>query len=86
VLIHVNTELAAKDLLNSRMAYVAVSRGAEDAQLFTNDREKLPQALGHDVSHESAHVPTMKSEQSIKPPQPEIAPVIEHDMGLGHSL
>jgi conjugative relaxase-like TrwC/TraI family protein len=54
VLIHVDTELAAKDLLNSRMAYVAVSRGAEDAQLYTNDREKLPQALGHDVSHESA--------------------------------
>ncbi len=55
VLIHVDTELAAKDLLNSRMAYVAVSRGAEDAQLFTNDRAKLPEALGHDVSHESAH-------------------------------
>ena len=86
VLIHVDTELAAKDLLNSRMAYVAVSRGAEDAQLFTNDREKLPQALGHDVSHESAHMPTMKPEQSIKPPQPEISPVIEHGMGLGHSL
>jgi conjugative relaxase-like TrwC/TraI family protein len=86
VLIHVDTELAAKDLLNSRMAYVAVSRGAEDAQLFTNDRAKLPEALGHDVSHESAHTPTMKPEQSIKPPQPEIAPVIEHGMGLGHSL
>jgi SNF2 family DNA or RNA helicase len=86
VLIHVDTELAAKDLLNSRMAYVAVSRGAEDAQLFTNDREKLPQALGHDVSHESAHVPAMKPEQAITPPQPEIAPVIEHGMGLGHSL
>jgi len=86
VLIHVDTELAAKDLLNSRMAYVAVSRGAEDAQLFTNDRAKLPEALGHDVSHESAHAPTMKPEQSIKPPQPEIAPVIEHGMGLGHSL
>jgi ATP-dependent exoDNAse (exonuclease V) alpha subunit len=86
VLIHVDTELAAKDLLNSRMAYVAVSRGAEDAQLFTNDREKLPQALGHDVSRESAHVPTMKPEQAITPPQPEIAPVIEHGMGLGQSL
>ncbi len=86
VLIHVDTELAAKDLLNSRMAYVAVSRGAEDAQLYTNDRAKLPEALGHDVSQESAHVPTMKPEQSVKPPQPEIAPVIEHGMGLGHSL
>ena len=86
VLIHVDTELAAKDLLNSRMAYVAVSRGAEDAQLFTNDRAKLPQALGHDVSHESAHMPAIKPELSITPQQPEIAPVIEHGMGLGHSL
>ena|ERR1035437_8800180 len=31
VLIHVDTELGAKDLLNNRMAYVAVSRGAYDA-------------------------------------------------------
>ncbi len=37
----VDTELGAKDLLNNRMAYVAVSRGALDAQLFTNDRDKL---------------------------------------------
>ncbi len=86
VLIHVDTELAAKDLLNSRMAYVAVSRGAEDAQVYTNDRAKLPEALGHDVSHESAHMPAIKPEQSITPPQQEIAPVIEHGMGLGHSL
>jgi hypothetical protein len=46
VLIHVDTELTAKDLLNNRMAYVFVSRGAFDPQLFTNDREKLPTALG----------------------------------------
>jgi conjugative relaxase-like TrwC/TraI family protein len=86
VLIHVDTELTAKDLLNRRMAYVAVSRGAQDAQLFTNDREKMPEALGHDVSHESAHTPAMKPEQTITPPQPEIAPVIEHSYGMGHSL
>ena len=86
VLIHVDTELAAKDLLNSRMAYVAVSRGAEDAQLYTNDRAKLPEALGHDVSHESAHTPAMKPEQAIAPLQPEIAPVIEHGFDMGHSL
>ncbi len=86
VLIHVDTELAAKDLLNSRMAYVAVSRGADDAQIFTNDRAKLPTALGHDVSHESAHMPAIKPEQIIKSQQSEIAPVIEHGMGLGHSL
>jgi hypothetical protein len=31
-------------------------------------------------------VPTTKPEQSITPPQPEIAPVIEHGLGMGHSL
>src|ERR1017187_1656520 len=65
VLIHVDTELAAKGLLNSRMAYVAVSRGQWDAQIFTNNREKLPQALGRDVSHQSAYKP----EQTITPLQ-----------------
>jgi ATP-dependent exoDNAse (exonuclease V) alpha subunit len=88
VLIHADTELGAKDLLNNRMAYVAVSRGAYDAQIFTNDREKLGAALGHDVSHSSAHVPEMKLEQKQElavTPQREIAPQHEQsfDFGLG---
>jgi len=33
VLIHADSELGAKDLLNNRMAYVAVSRGEYDAQM-----------------------------------------------------
>jgi conjugative relaxase-like TrwC/TraI family protein len=69
VLIHVDTDLAAKDLLNSRMAYVSVSRGCYDAQIFTNDREKLPTVLGHDVSHMSAHGPEIKHDQAIAPQQ-----------------
>ena len=77
-----DTELAARDLLNSRMAYVSVSRGAHDAQLFTNDREKLPAALGHEVSHESAHVPAQTPEQSITPQQ-EIGTRHEQGPGLG---
>jgi hypothetical protein len=55
--IHMDTELAAKDLLNNRMAYVSVSRGAFDAQLFTNGREMLPVALGHDISRQTAYMP-----------------------------
>ena len=72
--------LWAKDLLNNRMAYVAVSRGAYDAQLFTNDREKL----GYDVSRSSAHEPARTQEQVITP-QWEIAPQQEQslDFGLG---
>jgi conjugative relaxase-like TrwC/TraI family protein len=85
VLIHVDTELGAKDLLNNRMAYVAVSRGAYDAQLFTNDREKLGAALGHDVSHQSAHGPEVKQEQKIAP-QREIGPRQEHGPGFGISM
>ena len=82
VLIHVDTELGAKDLLNSRMAYVSVSRGAYDAQLFTNDREKVPTALGHDVSQRSAHVPEMKPNQTIAPQQ-EISQGQDQKHGIG---
>jgi len=67
-----------------------VLRGAYDAQIFTNDREKLGAALGHDVSHSSAHVPEMKPEQKQEQaitPQREIAPKQEQeqslDIGLG---
>jgi conjugative relaxase-like TrwC/TraI family protein len=54
VLINVDTDLGAKDLLNSRMAYVAVSRGAHDAQIFTNNAAALGQELSRDVSHAPA--------------------------------
>jgi conjugative relaxase-like TrwC/TraI family protein len=69
VLINVDTELSAKDLLNNRMAYVSVSRGQWDAQIFTNDRSALANALGHDVSHQSAYQP----QQAIVPPAQEVA-------------
>ncbi len=62
MLINIDTELGAKHLLNNRIAYVAVSRGAQDAQIFTDSRRKLPQALGRDVPHASAHVPELRQE------------------------
>ena len=85
VLIHVDTELGAKDLLNNRMAYVSISRGAHDAQILTNDRERLGAALGRDVSHRSAHAPELKPEQAIVPEQKltkEHTSRHEHGMGL----
>jgi ATP-dependent exoDNAse (exonuclease V) alpha subunit len=85
VLVNVDTELAAKDLLNSRMAYVSISRGQFDAQIFTDNREKLPKALGHDVSQQSA----FKPEQSTALPEPKIV-LPKHDvelsMGFGLGL
>ena len=66
------------------MAYVSVSRGAHDAQLFTNDRDKLPTALGHDISKQSAQVPQINQEQTIASQQ-EVSkgPQKEHGIGLG---
>jgi ATP-dependent exoDNAse (exonuclease V) alpha subunit len=85
VLIHVDTELAAKDLLNSRMAYVSVSRGAFDAQLFTNDRQKLPSALGYNLSKHSAHIPEINSEQTIAPQQ-EVSTGRQQEHGMGLAI
>jgi ATP-dependent exoDNAse (exonuclease V) alpha subunit len=85
ILIHIDTELGAKDLLNSRMAYVAVSRGRYGAQIFTNNAATLGQALSRDVSHRSAHGPEVKQEQAIAPKR-EIGPRLEHGPGLGISM
>jgi len=82
VLVHVDTELGARDLLNNRMAYVAVSRGGHDAQIFTNDREKLPVALGHEVSQQSAHEPKVGLENGLRAAQPEAKQEIEYGHGI----
>jgi ATP-dependent exoDNAse (exonuclease V) alpha subunit len=84
VLIHVDTELGAKDLLNHRMAYVSVSRGQWDAQIFTNDREKLAQVWSHDVSHKSASQP----EQAMSTLQQKTGPSSEHalERSVGYGL
>ena len=82
VLIHVDTGLGARDLLNNRMAYVSVSRGQWDAQIFTNDKDKLSQVLSHDVSHQSAYKP----EQAIASMQQKIAPSPAHEVEQGIGL
>jgi conjugative relaxase-like TrwC/TraI family protein len=84
VLIHVDTELGAKDLLNSRMAYVAVSRGAHDAQIFTNDATALGTVLSRDVSHAPAiqQAPVTHSIGQAT----EQRPAHEHEAGRGFGL
>ncbi|MGH9159335.1 MAG: MobF family relaxase [Vicinamibacteraceae bacterium] len=54
VLVHVDTARSSEQLVNRRFAYVAVSRGRHDAQIYTNDRSRLADALNRDVSHRSA--------------------------------
>jgi conjugative relaxase-like TrwC/TraI family protein len=84
VLIHVDTELGTKDLLNSRMAYVAVSRGVYDAQIFTNNAGRLSHALNRDVSHAPAIQPAPIS-HAIEQAS-EQRPAHEHEIGHGFGL
>ena len=53
VLVHADTSVHP-DLLNSRFAYVSVSRASHDALLFTDDMAKLGPHLAADVSKTSA--------------------------------
>ena len=54
VLINVDTEQAGEQLINSRLAYVAVSRARYDAQIYTNDANNLGEDLSREVSHAAA--------------------------------
>ena len=65
VLVHVDTTLSP-ELVNRRLAYVAISRGRFDAQVFTDNRSQLERTLSRDVHHESALSPSeAKSRQEL---------------------
>jgi conjugative relaxase-like TrwC/TraI family protein len=53
VLIHVDTD-KSELLVNDRFAYVSVSRGQYDAQIYTNDAGKLGRTLSRESCHRSA--------------------------------
>ena len=69
VLVHADTSVHP-DLLNSRFAYVSVSRASQEVTLFTNDMAKLAPQLGAEVSKTSA----------LEVSQPSS---VSHGMGLG---
>jgi len=53
VLIHVDTD-KSELLINNRFAYVSVSRGQYDAQIYTNDRSELARDLSRDLTQRTA--------------------------------
>jgi ATP-dependent exoDNAse (exonuclease V) alpha subunit len=90
VLVHVDTEQAHDQLVNSRLAYVSVSRGRYDAQIYTNDAQKLGAELSRDVSEQSvlgteheissrdgSHVTQNAEHQSVSE---------SHEHGEGHGM
>jgi ATP-dependent exoDNAse (exonuclease V) alpha subunit len=58
VLVHIDTDRAGEQLVNRRLAYVAVSRGRLDAHIYTNDTAHLAQALNRYGGHRSAMEPS----------------------------
>jgi hypothetical protein len=62
VLVHVDTEQAGEKLVNRRLAYVAVSRGRYDAQIYTNDKTALAGSLSRDASQQTAIGDSSRSE------------------------
>ena len=58
VMVNLDSNIHA-DLINQRFAYVAVSRGSHDAQIFTDNAASLIAKLSHDVAKSSAlEIPT----------------------------
>src|ERR1700677_3852800 len=64
VLIHVDTD-KSELLVNNRFAYVSVSRGQYDAQIYTNDRSELARNLSRENSQRTATEP--QEQQSVGP-------------------
>jgi conjugative relaxase-like TrwC/TraI family protein len=79
VLIHIDSEHAHSQLLNSRMAYVSVSRAQYDVQMYTNDAQTLGQELSRDVSKPAA-LENRAIAQTVDAPA--VQPIIE-GIGLG---
>ncbi len=53
VLINMDTEMHS-NLINARFAYVSISRGSHEAQIFTDNATVLGERLSHDLSKTSA--------------------------------
>jgi conjugative relaxase-like TrwC/TraI family protein len=88
VLVNVDTE-KGELLVNSRFAYVSVSRGQYDAQIYTNDRSELARSLSRDNSQRTA-TETQHQQQAVSTFEPASArserPVEQeqgHNLGIG---
>jgi conjugative relaxase-like TrwC/TraI family protein len=88
VLVHVDTEKAGEKLVNRRLAYVAISRGRFDAQLYTNDKGHLVEQLARDISRRSATELNRESVSSAHEINPSSARSTAHEFTQphGHSI
>jgi ATP-dependent exoDNAse (exonuclease V) alpha subunit len=82
VLIHVDTD-KSELLVNDRFAYVSVSRGQYDAQIYTNDSSELARNLSRDNSQRTA-TETQQSASEVEPASARSGRPAEEEQG--HSL
>jgi ATP-dependent exoDNAse (exonuclease V) alpha subunit len=82
VLVHIDLERAGEQLVNQRLAYVSISRGRDDAQIYTNDKTQLAAALDRDVSHRAAIEPTRAPASPAQ--KTERSPA--HQLGIGFGI
>jgi ATP-dependent exoDNAse (exonuclease V) alpha subunit len=94
VLVHVDTEAAHENLVNTRLAYVSISRARDDAHIFTNDAERLIDGFSREVSKASALElePTRAADRSEEHANEEqhargsAGPQAELEQAHGHSI
>ena len=78
VIANIDTD-SSRSLINSRLAYVAISRASEDARIYTNNAESLGQRLAIEVTKTAALDFTTKSEQTTAPELSEQRTVAFHE-------
>jgi len=86
VLVNVDTQQAGEKLVNRRLAYVAVSRGRYDAQIYTNDKTQLAEGLGRDVSHRTATETRREPVLHAKREAPELERELERTRTQSYSI
>ena len=89
VLVHIDAD-GPRGLINSRLAYVAVSRAAQEARIYTNDARGLAAALGTEYSKTSAvefRPPSLHEPQGQEPrKQQPASPALEQQPSQGYGL
>ena len=86
VLVHVDTDRLGETLVNQRLAYVAISRARYDAQIYTNDRAQLAEALGRQVTHRVALEVAPTREALAQAPDPRTSPNQQvAEQAVGHT-
>src|SRR5208337_488429 len=90
VLIHVDTD-KGELLVNSRFAYVSISSGKYDAEIYTNDKSELGHDLSRDVSKRTAtgsqeQEPVAQKIEPVGPNQEAIQPRHDQAHNIGHEI